>query len=139
MNTELEVIPYEVKIKKNGILNSDRDYGDIDILAFDHKLKMIYSIECKNTKQAKIMYDFYSHSKNYIEKQLPKHLNRDKWLNQNRNKLQEVFSIEGEDYEIISLIISSHLLPVKYMQKISIHVYSFNEIKEKSVFRTKNR
>jgi RecB family endonuclease NucS len=44
----LEVIPHEYKIPRKG---QAKDYGDIDVLAFDKKKKIIYCIECKNTKQ----------------------------------------------------------------------------------------
>ena len=140
-NPSLEVIPHEVKISnrnyKNNdrkVLKSDKNYGDVDILAFNHSTRTIFSIECKNTKQAKIMYDFQNNIKNYIKKQLPKHVNREKWLNNNIEQLKNVFNLPSDEYKIKSVVISSFQLPVKYIHQIPIPIYSFNEIKEKQIF-----
>ena len=130
----LKVIPYEVKIKENGMFNADRNYGDVDIMAFDIKNKILYSIECKNTKQAKIMYDFQNDLKNYFEKQIPKHLNREKWLKKNINDVLQVFKIERNNFKVKSVIISSYQLPIKFMEKTKIPIYSLNEIKMNSIF-----
>lgn len=133
-NTDLEVINFEVKIKKKGFLSADKDYGDIDILAFDHKNKIIYCIECKNTKQAKIIYDFQRDINNYLDKQLPKHLKRGKWLEVNKEQLNAKFNNSFVDYKVITLVISSFQLPVKFTNDIEIPLYSFNEIKTKVIF-----
>jgi len=48
-NSDLELISYEIPIKPGKQLNATTDLGDIDVCAIDHKLAIIYSIECKNT------------------------------------------------------------------------------------------
>lgn len=133
-NPDLEVINFEVKIKKKGFLNADKDYGDIDILAFNHKNKNIYCIECKNTKQAKVIYDFQRDIGNYLNKQLPKHISRGKWLEVNKEQLDAKFNKSFVDYKVITLVISSFQLPVKFTNDIEIPLYSFNEIKTKVIF-----
>lgn len=133
-NTDLEVINFEVKIKKKGFLSADKDYGDIDILAFDHKNKIIYCIECKNTKQAKVIYDFQRDINNYLDKQLPKHINRGKWLEVNKEQLNAKFNNSFVDYKVISLVVSSFQLPVKFTNEVEIPLYSFNDIKTKKIF-----
>jgi hypothetical protein len=133
-NTDLEVINFEVKIKKKGILNAIKNYGDIDILAFDHKNKYIYCIECKNTKQAKVIYDFQRDINNYLNKQLPKHINRGKWLEENKEQLNNKFKNSFGDYDVKTLVISSYQLPVKFTTDIEIPLYSFNEVKAKKIF-----
>ena len=133
-NPDLEVINFEVKIKKKGFLNAEKDYGDIDILAFNHKNKNIYCIECKNTKQAKVIYDFQRDIGNYLNKQLPKHINRGKWLEVNKEQLDTKFNKSFVDYKVITLVISSFQLPVKFTNDIEIPLYSFNEIKTKVIF-----
>ena len=50
---DLRVIDYEVDISSKGHLKADKDYGDIDVFAFDTKSKTILSIECKDTNKAK--------------------------------------------------------------------------------------
>lgn len=135
--TSLDVIENEVKIKEKGTLAADKNYGDIDILAFDKKKKIIYSIECKNTKQAKIMYDFQNDLKNYLERQLPKHINRGRWIKENIEQVKNVFKLIEGAWVVESIVISSYQLPIKYMSELSIPLYSLNEIKRKEVFNKK--
>lgn len=133
-NTKLLVIPFEVKIDVKGTLKADKNYGDIDILAIDEHKRIMYSIECKNTRQVKIMYDFQRDLKNYIHKQLPKHARRHTWLNKNQNKVIQKFNIKNENYKVISLIVSSYQLPVKFLNHTELPIYSFNEIKRSDIF-----
>ncbi|MGJ8685759.1 MAG: hypothetical protein ACSHWW_14100 [Nonlabens sp.] len=133
-NSHLRVIDFEVKIDLKGVLIADKNYGDIDILAFDDRRKLIYSIECKNTKQAKIMYDFQRDIRNYTEKQLPKHIERNDWLVDNIKQLSDKFKKSVDNYEVKSLVISSYQLPIKFLEKTKIPIYSFNEIKRSQIF-----
>ena len=126
----LHVIPYEYKIPRKG---QHKDYGDIDVLAFDNKRNIIYCIECKNTKQTKIIYEFSVSIQNYIEKQLPKHLNRVQWVINNKSVLSERFGADLSSYEVKSLLVSSFQLPLKLLENINdVEVYSLNELKRKT-------
>ncbi|WP_199745239.1 YecA family protein [Flavobacterium sp. GT3R68] len=133
-NTNLKIIKHEVKIRKSVFPNAVRDYGDIDILAFDLENKIIYSIECKNTKQVKIMYDFSSDVQNYLTKQLPKHIARGIWLEENLEQLSIKFDLDLLQFEVKPLVISSYQLPIKFIEKTQIPIYSFNEVKGKKIF-----
>ncbi|WP_206052104.1 YecA family protein [Nonlabens xiamenensis] len=137
LNTTLEVVEYEVKIKEKGLLKADKNYGDIDILAFDTNRKIIYAIECKNTKQVKIMYDFHNDLKNYVQKQIPKHIRRGNWLNKNTEQVINGFNLSKGNWSVESLVISSYQLPIKFMSEIPIPVYSLNEIKRENIFDAK--
>lgn len=131
-NTSLEVIPYEFKIPVKG---NDKNYGDVDILAFDKKNKIVYSIECKNTKQAKIIYEFQRDAKNYLNKQLPKHQNRTEWLNNNLDYLNTRFKYDFSDFKVKSFLISSYSLPIKLIQNIDdINIVSFGNVKRNKIF-----
>jgi hypothetical protein len=133
-NTSLEIIPFEVKIEPKGTLTADKNYGDIDILAFDEDKKIIYSIECKNTRHAKIMYDFQRDLKNYVTLQVPKHIRRHSWLGANQDKVIEKFGLRKKNYKVVSMIISSYQLPVKFLNETDLPIYSFNEIKRTKFF-----
>jgi hypothetical protein len=133
-NPNLRVVDFEVKIDKKGVLIAEKNYGDIDILAFNDKSKLIYLIECKNTKQAKIMYDFQRDVRNYTEKQLPKHVARNNWLVNNIKQLSEKFSKNVDDYKIKSMVVSSYQLPIKFLEETELPIYSFNEIKRSQIF-----
>jgi hypothetical protein len=133
-NTSLQVIKHEVKIRKSTFSNADRDYGDIDILAFDLKNLIIYSVECKNTKQVKIMYDFSSDIKNYLTRQLPKHITRGTWLKENLQQVSEKFNLDLSKFEVKSIVISSYQLPIKFIEETPIPIYSLSEIKREMIF-----
>lgn len=133
-NTSLRVEKFEVKIKEKGVFNADRNYGDIDIIAFDKNEKIIYSIECKNTKQVKIMYDYHNDLKNYINKQIPKHLNREQWLKHNIEKVKNHFNLQKGLWEVKSIVISSSQLPIKFIYETPFPFYSLNEIKRNQLF-----
>ncbi len=132
--TSLQVIENEIKIRKSVFPNADRDYGDIDILTIDNKNKIVYLIECKNTKQAKVMYDFHFDSKNYLEKQLPKHIKRGEFISNNLDQLSKKLNIDLKGYTVCPILISSYQLPVKYLHEIEIPIYSFQEIKRVRLF-----
>lgn len=131
-NPLLDVIPYEFKITQK---IADKEYGDVDVLAFDKNKKIIYSIECKNTKQAKIIYEYYMNSKNYIDDKLPLHSNRKIWLENNLEKLSEIFKCDFTNFKVKSILISSYQLPLNLVKNIdSIDIYSLSEIKRKNIF-----
>lgn len=128
----LEVVPYEFKITHK---IANKEYGDIDVLAFDKARKIIYSIECKNTKQAKIVYEYYTNSKNYIEDKLPLHDNRRIWLENNLEKISEIFKYDFSNFKIKSILISSYQLPLNLIKNIeNVDIYSLSEVKRKNIF-----
>lgn len=130
--TSLEVIPYEFKITQK---IANKEYGDVDVLAFDKINNIIYSIECKNTKQAKIIYEYYTNSKNYIDDKLPLHDNRRIWLENNLNKLSEIFKYDFSDFKVKSILVSSYQLPLNLIKDIeNVEIYSLSEIKRKNIF-----
>lgn len=131
--TGLLVYEYEIKIKSKGFFKSVADKGDIDILAIDKIKKIIYSIECKNTSQAKIAYDFKAEIDNYLgsagkEGLIQKHINRDTWLNDNKTQVIVKLGLT-EDYTIQSLVISKNILPLKYLRTTAMPIFSFYDIK----------
>lgn len=132
-NTDFQIIPHEVKISVKGFLKADRNYGDVDVMVIDHSKKTIYAIECKSTKQAKTIYEFQMDLNNYTTKQVPKHEERNNWLIKNRKQIEEKFDLKNT-YKVRSIIISSHQLPIKFMQKTKLKIYSFSEVKSKQIF-----
>lgn len=124
-NTSFQVVEYEVDIKIEGPLFADRDYGDIDILAFDHESKIIYSIECKNITGARTVYEMWSEIETYLGKsnsedaKIIKHLNRHNWLLENREQLEK-FSANTSSYRIVSFVLSVDEIPIAYMKTITL-------------------
>ena len=133
-NTHLVVYPQEITIKKKGFFVADTDKGDIDILAIDRERKIIYSIECKNTSQSKVAYEFHLEIIEYLGQPgkvglIQKHVKRDLWLHENREHVLQKLKV-GADYGILSLVISNHVLPTAFLRTIPIATISFYELKQ---------
>ncbi|MEO6729656.1 MAG: hypothetical protein ABIN01_00435 [Ferruginibacter sp.] len=124
-NSSFELVDYEVDIKREGPLFADKDYGDIDILAFDHDRKIIYSIECKNITGARTVYEMWSEIETYLGKsdsedaKIIKHLNRHNWLLENREQLEK-FSANISSYRIVSFVLSVDEIPLAYLNTITL-------------------
>ena len=120
---------------KLGFFKDKQDKGDIDILAINNSKNIIYSIECKNTVQSKLTYDYRMEFDNYLgtngkEGLINKHINRHIWLENNIEQVQSKLSL-NEKPIIKSLVISKNILPLKHMKTVPIPVLSFYEIKTK--------
>ncbi len=128
----LRVMDYEVKISPRGFFKAAEDKGDIDILAIDDTEKVIYSIECKNTHQSKVAYDFRREIDNYLGNDkspgmINKHVKRDIWLRENIKYVTGKLKV-GSDYSIVSLVVTRHILPAVSTQVREMPVVSFYEL-----------
>lgn len=133
--TNLVVSKDEIKISPKGFFKSDVDKGDIDILAIDQSKKIVYSIECKNTSQSKIAYDFKREIDTYLGRNkddglIQKHINRDIWLKENKDYVISKLKLDI-GYEIQSIVISNNILPLKYIRQVALPIFSFYDLKAK--------
>ncbi|MFZ2283540.1 MAG: hypothetical protein WAV86_06665 [Lutibacter sp.] len=80
------------------------------------------------------MYDFQRDIKNYTEKQLTKHLRRHTWLVNNIEQLSVKFNKKINNFKVRSIVIATYQLPIKFIEKVKIPIFSFNEIKRREVF-----
>jgi hypothetical protein len=113
-------IENEVSIKPNGYIKADKDYGDIDVCSIDTDNKIIYSIECKATEQAKNIHEMKNELDKYLERTegsglLIKHIQRDTFLRKNLSMLSVIIS-NPEEYSLVSLVVTSEDLPLTYIQ-----------------------
>jgi hypothetical protein len=137
MNTSLDVHEHEAKISPNGLLKAESDKGDIDIIAIDRSNKIIYSIECKNTSQSKMAYDYKSEIDTYLgvdgkEGLIQKHINRHRWLTENCEIVLKTLRL-AEKHQIISVVISKNILPMKHLRFIEVPIVSFYEVRSNRV------
>lgn len=125
-NSSFEVMADEIDIKEKGPLFADRDYGDIDILAFDHSRKIIYSIECKNITGAKTIYEMWSEIETYLgdggsdDAKIIKHLNRHTWLTTHQEQLQKFSRHDISGYTITSFVLSVDEIPLAYLTTVTL-------------------
>jgi hypothetical protein len=125
-NTKFQVEDYEVTIKSGGHLEADKDYGDIDVLVFDHDLKVIYPIECKNSVGARNIHEMKSEMDLYLDRdgnekkaKTLKHVERDEWFKQNVPSLRK-FIANPEAYQIKSFILTADEIPLPYLKKETV-------------------
>jgi hypothetical protein len=133
-NTGLRLIEHEVTIAENGHLIADKNYGDIDVMAIDDKLKVIYSIECKNTASARVVHEMKTELDNYIGQDgqgghILKHFARHNWLQEHKDQLTK-FVQDPDDYKIISFVLSSNVIPAVYLtsNKAALPIISFRDM-----------
>ncbi len=133
-NTLTTVIPHEVRISPRGYFRALSDLGDIDVLVIDDDKKIIYSIECKNTHQSKVAYEYRMELDNYLgiapkKGLIAKHINRDKWLKENKSLVLTRLGLP-DTYRIHSLVVSNHALPTQFLASPGITILSFYELKK---------
>lgn len=124
--TKFEIIPHEIDLNK---YNSK--LGDIDIAAIDRTQKIIYSIECKNSADAKTIHEFKSEMDKYFGKDewIKKHVNRDLWLKANETIVNKLIK-NSESYSIKSFIISGEEMPLThFVKELPIPIISFPKLK----------
>ncbi|HLX92923.1 MAG TPA: hypothetical protein VKR32_14665, partial [Puia sp.] len=125
-NTFLRVTEHEVKISTTGFFKVAGDKGDVDVLAIDEEKKIIYSIECKNTHQSKVAYEFRHEIDNYLGKDgkpgmIEKHVKRGAWLQENLNYVSEKLGLQP-GYRIVSLVVTRNILPFISPRSTSIPI-----------------
>ncbi|MFC1835139.1 hypothetical protein ACFL2Q_10430 [Thermodesulfobacteriota bacterium] len=114
-----------VAIGPGRAINATKDRGDIDVLCIDRQRRRILSVECKNLKFAKTPRSIANESKRLAQDWVPKHQARDEWLNSNKDLLTRVFDLGADDFEVISVVITSDSVPSAYLESMPIPVVPF--------------
>lgn len=138
-HTALMVIDYDVPIDKEHFASADKNYGDIDVLAFDRQSGTAYNIECKDTVMAKNIYQMYIEIRKFLgqnEKEKKgalvwKHYRRHEWLSQHKQELAQILKVD-EVTEVKSILITSTVLPVAYLKRdaLPLPIVSYRELME---------
>ena len=119
----LMVVDYDVKIDPRHLESVDRNYGDIDVLAFDRDLEVLYNIECKDTVMAKNIYQMYLEIRKYLglnedEKKdalIWKHYHRHEWLREHKQEMANYLKV-AEVKDVKSIVVTSTVLPLTYLK-----------------------
>lgn len=117
------VIKCDVQIKNDYPFYTDKDYGDVDVLAFDKRTKIAYGIECKDTimakniRQMKMEIDkfFGREEKDKKRAWVVKHLGRHVWLNNHKEELAKYLNVD-EVKDVKSMMLTSSVLPVSFLR-----------------------
>jgi hypothetical protein len=136
-NSSLEIQPEEVYPSKLSNKSVDEKLGDIDVLAADHVNKIIYSIECKNTRGARNVIEMVGEMNTFLgiedtgeKSKIQKHFERDQWLKGNLKFLESIVS-NAEEYSVKSIVLTADELSIEYLggSKLLLPVVSFSKLK----------
>ena len=139
--TTLEGMGYHAKhdVKVSSIISkkkADKDYGDVDVLAWKEGEKFIYLIECKDLYFAKNINEvaeqllkFKGEIRNGKPDKLKKHMDRVAILSEYKADLLKFCEISNVDIEICSYVIFSNPVPMLYDSSIPKEV-KFASIQE---------
>ncbi|MEM1135997.1 MAG: hypothetical protein AAGI07_09165, partial [Bacteroidota bacterium] len=130
------IIDEEVEISPNGKLKSLTNIGDSDVFAIDHDKKVIYSIECKRTGQAKNSKQMIEQVEQYFGEgskkgYFDKHTRRHSWLESNLAQIGKVYGFDSSRYMVVSFFITFEILAIQYMENrpLPIPMISLFELK----------
>jgi len=122
----LKSLGYEAysDIKVSSIIskhNLDKDYGDIDVLAWRNGEKSVYVIECKDLYYAKTskeiaeqLMEFKGEDRDGKPDRLKKHLLRIEVLSMHKDQLSKFCKLNSEEITIVPYVIFSNPVPVLY-------------------------
>jgi len=137
--SELIVIDYEVKISSDGHLKADKNYGDIDVLVYNKNMKIVLSLECKDTNKAKNIHEMKKEMDNYLGREgqngmIKKHLERHKWLNQHIDEVRAFLNVK-EISQIKSYMLTSEVIPTTYIKsrELPLPIIAYPDLKREGL------
>lgn len=128
----------DVKIRKILQKKTKKDFGDVDVLAWDPSEKIVYLVECKDLEFAKTegeiakqMYEFRGVIRsNAKPDRLKKHMDRYHVLNENIDKLENYLKIESIN-ELKVMLLFRQTVPIRhdnFNSDIEIIISSFDKL-----------
>lgn len=143
----LQVWDHDVSIKLKGNFKTETniDYGDIDVLAYNQTTNILYSIECKNTNTAKNVREMKTEMDSYLGRGdnprtdkkralVLKHLRRHQWL---KNNIEQVKTFIGATTAptIKSMMMTATVIPTSYLKRENspLSILNYPELKVKGL------
>jgi len=116
-------------------LKSDKNLGDIDVLAIDISDKKIYSIECKMINFGRNPREVLTEIQKFLgdtendNKSMGKHLKRDAWLKSHVDIIRSAYGLPPGDYSVISSFVTSEELIIGYIRETPLPIIAFSRLK----------
>jgi hypothetical protein len=116
-----------LEIKMTALLNDklDKDYGDVDVLAWKSGKDEVLAIECKDLRFAKTPNEMAEQLNQFSGQVLPsgkrdkllRHLERCKLLSERTSRVAKTIGMENRDISIKTVICFSKPVPMQYIAK----------------------
>ena len=115
-----------LEIKLDGLLNENlpRDFGDVDVLAWQPNSRKVLAIECKDLRLAKTPNEIAEQLNHFTGQILPngerddllKHIDRCNLLKERSQVLAEKLGMQRRDINIETIVCFSHPVPMQYVK-----------------------
>lgn len=141
----MRVWEHDVTIKSGGYFTADKDYGDIDVMAYDTSRDILYLIECKNTNPAKNIKEMKTEMDEYLGRGdnperdkkralVLKHLRRHRWVTEHINEVAKRIGVAVTP-RVKSMMLTATVIPTSYLkrEKIPMSILNYPELKIKGV------
>lgn len=110
-----------------------RGWGDVDVLAFDVRRRLVHACECKALMEARSVAEIVEQLNAFSgdrDDLLGKHLRRVDWLKHNLATAGRVFGLDFSDCRLKHWIVSSKVVPMQYRQAHNIDYRRFIQFSE---------
>jgi hypothetical protein len=131
------ILDEDVEISPNGKLKNHINIGDIDVLIIDKNNKIVLSVECKRTEDARNPKEMIEQVDQYFGTKskkgyLEKHLNRHRWIIENISQVAKVYACNLKDYKVYSFLLSYEILAIQFMKNrnLPLPIISIFELNE---------
>ena len=141
----MRVWKHDVTIKSGGYFAADKDYGDIDVMAYDISHNILYLIECKNTNPAKNVKEMKTEMDEYLgrgdnperdkKKALVlKHLRRHRWVTEHIDDVAKRIGV-ADTPRVKSMMLTATVIPTSYLkrEKSPMSILNYPELKIKGM------
>lgn len=141
----MRVWEHDVTIKSGGYFSADKDYGDIDVMAYDTSSDILYLIECKNTNTARNIKEMKTEMDEYLgrgdnpEKDkkralVLKHLRRHRWVTEHINEVAKRIGLAVPP-RVKSMMLTATVIPTSYLkrEKTPMSILNYPELKIKGM------
>lgn len=110
-----------------------RGWGDVDVLAFDARRKLVHACECKALMEARSVAEIVEQLNSFSgdrDDLLGKHLRRVDWLKHNLATAGKAYGLDFSNCRLKHWIVSSKVVPMQYRQAHNIDYRRFIQFSE---------
>ena len=136
----------ELFIRPKGPLKNEIDIGDVDILIVDKANQTVFSVEGKSMSATRSMKEVVGELEKLFGSEgdsgwVGKHIRREDWLNENKDKVSQFVGLDITDYKIQSIFLTDEEMIAPHIPSISlpfpfITYYDIEELGYKALLNT---